>query len=87
LLEVHLLAAARATSHFLPELEQRYAHSSPLRIPDSTGYERVYALPHGLILEPRQKHRITGWVQNGGKTVKLFRFDFFSDARGCPAAY
>ena len=67
--------------------EQRFVLSSPLPIPDSTSYERVYAPPSGLILKPRQEYRIAGWFQHEGKSVRLFRFSFFSDARGWPTAY
>jgi hypothetical protein len=68
-------------------LEQRFSLSAPLAIPDSTSYERVYALPPSMVLATQKEYRITGWIENGGKTVRLFSFAFFSDARAKPAAY
>ena len=67
--------------------EQRFVLKSPVTFPDSTRYERVYALPPDLILEPQERYSIGAWFKNGGKTVRLFHFTFFTDDRGLPAVY
>lgn len=59
----------------------------PLPFPGSDSYERVYAAPPGLMLEPRQEYRITGSVRAGNEPARLFAFNFIADDCGQPVAY
>jgi len=66
---------------------QRFLLETPVAFPDSTRHERVYALPPDLSLELQKEYSIRARFQTGGKAVRLFRFTFFTDDRGLPAAY
>jgi Type I phosphodiesterase / nucleotide pyrophosphatase len=49
-------------------------------------YERVYAWPPDLILEPQKAYWISGRLRDQKKTT-CFRITFRTDSRGLPAAY
>jgi len=59
----------------------------PIAFPDRCAYERVYALPPNLILEPENVYRISGRVRDQSKSIPLFKFAFRTDHRGLPLAY
>ena len=54
---------------------------------DPCAYERVYALPAGLVLEPQKEYSISGRVRDQNKNIPLFEFTFRTDPRGLPIAY
>jgi hypothetical protein len=61
--------------------------SEPISFPDNCAYERIYALPPDLILEPHTQYQISGWVGDDGQGDSLFEFNFYTNGRGRPAAY
>ena len=65
----------------------RFILNSPVPFPGDSSYERIYALPPGLVLEPRDKYRITGRLRSGDKNERLFTFSFVTDGRGQPLAF
>jgi hypothetical protein len=67
--------------------EQRLTLTKPLEFPNGSPYERVYDLPPGLMLEPGNEYRITGWLREQSLEPKLFEFAFRTDARAVPIAY
>jgi len=50
-------------------------------------YERVYACPTDLGLEPHAEYQISGWVRGADKDAARFNFVFRTDEQGRPAAY
>ncbi|HUE37184.1 MAG TPA: alkaline phosphatase family protein [Candidatus Acidoferrum sp.] len=50
-------------------------------------YERVYACPTDLGLEPHAEYQISGWVRGADKDAARFNFFFRTDEQGRPAAY
>jgi hypothetical protein len=50
-------------------------------------YERIYACPPNLRLEPQADYEISGWVEGAGKNAGHFEFDFRTDNNGRPVAY
>ncbi len=66
---------------------QRLTFNHPVSLPDKCVYERIYACPSDLILEPLAEYRISGWLQYQGKNIRLFEFDFYANRRGRPAAF
>ena len=67
--------------------EQHITLNLPISFPDRCAYERVYALPADLILEPQQEYRISGRVLDQEKNTQIFEFTFRTDSRGLPVAY
>jgi hypothetical protein len=61
--------------------------SNPISLPDECAYERVYALPPDLTLDPHTQYQISGWLENDGRSDFLFDLDFYTDDRGRPAAF
>ena len=61
--------------------------SNPISLPGQGTYDRVYALPPDLILEPHTHYQISGWLDAGGRGDFLFEFDFYTNDRGRPAAF
>jgi hypothetical protein len=59
----------------------------PILFPDKCPYERVYALPSDLVLEPGKTYRMSGRIRDGNKIIQLFKFSFRTNDRGVPAAY
>lgn len=59
----------------------------PVDFPDKCAYERIYACPPGLVLEPQAEYQISGWMQNQGENIRLFEFIFHTNNRGRPAAF
>lgn len=50
-------------------------------------YERIYACPAGLTLEPESEYRISAWIRGAGRNVDRFELSFRTDGRGRPVAY
>jgi hypothetical protein len=67
--------------------EKHLTLSLPLALPGNCPYERVYALPPGLILEPQEAYWISGRLRDQNKNTQIFKFAFRTDNRGLPAAY
>ena len=67
--------------------EKHWTLNLPLSPPGNCAYERVYARPPDLILEPQKAYWISGWVRDQQKHTRLFKFGFRTDSRGLPAAY
>jgi hypothetical protein len=67
--------------------EQYVTFTAPVPFPENCAYEKVYACPSGLTLEPQSEYQIAGWVRNGYKKTGLFEFDFCTDDQGHPVAY
>jgi hypothetical protein len=67
--------------------EQRFTLNQPVSFPDKCAYERVYALPAGLVLESQKEYSISGQVRDQNKNIRLFNFTFRTDTRGLPVAY
>jgi len=59
----------------------------PISFPDKCAYERIYARPPDLVLDPQTQYRIAAWIRNPQKREFLFEFDFYTNDRGRPAAY
>jgi hypothetical protein len=67
--------------------EKHWTLSLPLLLPDDCAYERVYARPADLILEPQVAYRVSGRLRDQQKNIRLFNFIFRMDSRGLPAPY
>jgi hypothetical protein len=67
--------------------ERHFTLNQPISFPDQCAYERVYALPAGLVLEPQKEYSISGQVRDQEKNIRLFEFTFRTDNRGLPVVY
>jgi hypothetical protein len=67
--------------------ERHFTLNLPISFPDQCAYERVYALPADLSLEPQKEYRISGQVSDQKKDIRIFEFTFRTDSRGLPVAY
>jgi hypothetical protein len=67
--------------------EQHFTLNLPISFPDKCAYERVYALPADLSLEPQNEYWISGQVRDQEKNIQIFEFTFRTDSRGLPIAY
>jgi hypothetical protein len=67
--------------------EQHFTLNQPVSFSDKCAYERVYALPAGLVLDPQKEYSISGQVRDQNKNIQLFNFTFRTDTRGQPVAY
>jgi hypothetical protein len=61
--------------------------NAPISFPEECPYERVYACPTNLGLDPRAEYRISGWVRGAGKNAGRFDFTFRTDEHGQPVPY
>lgn len=61
--------------------------NNPISFFDQFPYERIYACPPDLILEPQAEYQISGWILDHLQRKFLFEFDFYTDDRGRPAAF
>jgi len=59
----------------------------PISLSDHCAYERIYACPPDLILEPQTEYQISGWLPDLLPRKFLFEFDFYTDDHGRPAAF
>jgi hypothetical protein len=67
--------------------EKHVTFNQPLSLPGNCSYERVYALPPDLMLEPQKAYCISGRLHDRKKNIRIFKFAFRTDIRGLPAAY
>jgi hypothetical protein len=67
--------------------ERHFTLNQPISFPDRCAYERVYALPAGLVLEPQKEYSISGQVRDQNKNIRIFEFTFRTDSRSLPVAY
>ena len=67
--------------------ERHFTLNLPISFPDKCAYERVYALPADLTLEPQKEYSISGRVRDQNKNLQIFDFTFRTDSRGQPVAY
>jgi len=67
--------------------ERHFTLNLPISFPDKCAYERVYALPADLSLEPQNEYWISGQVRDQEKSTRIFEFTFRTDSRGLPVAY
>jgi hypothetical protein len=67
--------------------ERHLTLNPPITFADPCAYERVYALPPDLNLEPEKTYRISGWVTDRKKHTRIFNFPFSTDHHGLPVAY
>jgi Type I phosphodiesterase / nucleotide pyrophosphatase len=67
--------------------ERHVTLKHPISFSDSHSYERVYALPPDLVLEPQKAYRISGRIRDQKSTTRVFNFAFRTDSRGRPVAY
>ena len=67
--------------------ERHFILNQPISFPDKCAYERVYALPADLVLEPQKEYSISGQVRDQNKNIRIFEFTFRTDSRGQPVAY
>ncbi len=65
----------------------RLTLNAPVCFPDPSAYERIYACPSDLVLEPQAAYRIWGRIQGRGKNIRLFEFTFRTTRCGRPAAF
>jgi hypothetical protein len=63
--------------------EKHWTLTLPLSLPGNCSYERVYALPSDLILEPQKAYWIAGRLR-GQQHTRIFKFAFRTDSRGLP---
>jgi hypothetical protein len=74
--------------HHLSEVPGLHlAFNDPISFPDGCAYERIYACPPDLVLEPQAEYRISGYVRDQEKLDFLFEFTFHTNDRGRPAAF
>lgn len=59
----------------------------PISFPEPCSYDRVYALPSGLALEPGTAYWICGRLRSPKKSSPILKFIFRTDAQGRPVAY
>ena len=69
------------------DFEKHWTLNLPLSLPGNCAYERVYARPPDLILEPQKAYWISGRLRDQQKNTRIFKFVFRTDSRGLPAAY
>jgi hypothetical protein len=67
--------------------ERHFTLNLPISFVDKCAYERVYALPADLNLEPQKEYRISVQVRDREKNIRIFEFTFRTDSRGQPIAY
>ena len=65
----------------------RLVFTLPVSFPGKCAYERIYACPSNLVLEPQAEYQISGWIHDQGQNIHLFEFTFHADSHGRPAAY
>ena len=81
-------AAIEKVARFGPaQNQQPITFGLPLSDADHSAWERIYALPHELTLEPQTEYKMSCYVQEQNKTVRLFAFNFHTNRNGQPAAY
>ena len=59
----------------------------PISFSKECPYERIYACPADLKLEPQTEYRISIWVHGTAKDAGKFEFSFRTDSTGQPVAF
>ena len=77
---------AQGNSRPMDASEQHFTLHQPVSFPDPCAYERVYALPDDLALEPQKEYSISGRVRDQEKDIRTFEFNFRTDGHGLPVA-
>jgi hypothetical protein len=77
----------RGDSKPMDASERHFSLHLPLSSPNGHSYERVYALPPDLILEPKKCYRLSGQIRDQKRNIQIFKLTFRTDSRGMPAAY
>ena len=67
--------------------ERHWTLNRPLPFPDGRSYERVYALPPELVLEPTKCYRLSGRIRDHKESTQIFKFAFRTDSRGMPVPH
>jgi hypothetical protein len=67
--------------------EQRLTLHAPISRPDECSYERIYAFPSELKLEPQKMYRMSGQIHDSGKDTRGFKLVFHTDSRSVPLPY
>jgi hypothetical protein len=67
--------------------ERHVTFDKLISFPVDCPYERVYACPPNLGLEPQADYDISVWVEGANKNAGRFEFEFRTDANGRPVAY
>ena len=67
--------------------ERHFILNQPITFPDQCPYERVYALPADLVLEPQKEYSISVQIHDQDKNIQIFEFTFRTNTRGLPVAY
>jgi hypothetical protein len=80
-------AIRRSDPDAAPNFKRQLTLDDPVLSADPSPFERIYALPTNLILEPHAEYEISGWIKEQAKTIRLFDFNFRTRANGRPAAY
>jgi hypothetical protein len=67
--------------------DRHFTLNLPISFPDRCAYERVYALPADLVLEPQKEYWISGQFRDQKKDTRIFEFTFRTNSHGLPVAY
>jgi hypothetical protein len=66
---------------------RQFMFDNPVFFADQGVWERVYALPPDLKLEPQMEYKISGCIRQKNETIRLFAFNFHTDSNGLPAPF
>jgi hypothetical protein len=66
--------------------ERRLSFGPPVAL-ENCPYERIYACPPDLGLQPFTAYQISGWICHGDKNAGTFQLDFHTDKDGRPTGY
>jgi hypothetical protein len=67
--------------------EQRLTLHAPISTPNKCSYERIYAFPGELKLEPQKTYRMSGQIHARGKSTRGFKLVFHTDSCSLPLPY
>jgi hypothetical protein len=65
----------------------RWNFERPVSFSEPCPGERIYPFPPGLFLNPLTEYKISGWIRDQGKSIRLFEFNFQTNDRGRPSAF
>jgi hypothetical protein len=71
----------------MPPWDQRLTLLVPISLRDKCAYERIYAFPTNLTLEPQKVYRMSGKIHAGESYTRNFKLLFHTDSRGVPLPY
>jgi len=67
--------------------EQRLTLPAPVALPEQCSYERIYAFPTELTLEPQKLYQMSGQIRAGAKQTRAFKLLFHTDSHSLPLPY